>query len=235
MTIRSRIGFPIEPVLPRRLETNVCRRAVVLFQVENHKGVWTRLGMENEIAYIGNRIVWGGERPFGLSALDRRQHLYCIGKSGSGKTTLLRNLIIQDIQAGHGVGIIDPHGDLAESLLHEIPPHRTDDVVYFNPADTEFPIGLNLLQAKEPPHLVASGIVGAFKNIWRDFWGPRLEYILYATVAALLDCQNTTLLGIQRMLIDGQYRAWVVRQVKDPIVRAFWNYEFEGYEKGILN
>jgi DNA helicase HerA-like ATPase len=110
--------------------------------------------------------------------------LYVIGKTGSGKTTLLRNLILQHITLGHGVGLIDPHGDLAEELLHHIPPHRADHVVYFNPGDIDFPIGLNLLSNVVPDdrHLVASGIVEAFKGIWRDSWGPRLEYILYNAV-----------------------------------------------------
>lgn len=181
---------------------------------------------------VGKRFQWGEDTPFGFSASDRRHHLYTIGKSGAGKTTLLRNLILQDIAAGHGVGVIDPHGDLATDLLDHIPPHRIDDVVYFNPADTEYPIGFNVLGGVPPErrHLVASGVVSAFKSIWRDSWGPRLEYILYAAVAALLECQNVSLLGVQRMLHDARYRTWVVKQVKDPIVRSFWVNEFESYD-----
>jgi hypothetical protein len=169
---------------------------------------------ENSTSYIGNREVWGGSRPFGLSRTDRRQHLYTIGKTGTGKTTLLRNLILQDIERGEGVGVIDPHGDLSQELLEHIPSWRTDDVVYFNPADHEHPIGFNLLQSVPPQrrHLVASGVVSAFKSIWRDSWGPRLEYILYAAVAALLDCQNVTLLGVQRILTDPLYRRRLVEQ-----------------------
>jgi hypothetical protein len=134
------------------------------------------------INYIGHRQAWGQMVPFGLLPADRRQHVYCIGKTGTGKTTLLRNLILQDIELGHGVGVIDPHGDLAEDILDQIPPWRTDDVVYFNPADLDYPIGLNLLQrvAPERRHRIASGVVGAMKAIWRDSWGPRMEYILYA-------------------------------------------------------
>jgi hypothetical protein len=193
--------------------------------------------MSEHIVDVGVRDVWGGTEPFGLRRGDRRQHVYTIGKTGTGKTTLLRNLILQDIAAGEGVGIIDPHGDLAEEILDYIPPWRTDHVVYFNPADQEFPIGLNLLQAvpKERRHLIRSGIVGAFKNIWRDSWGPRLEYILSAAVAALLDVQNATILGIPRMLVDDRYRAWVLKQVKDPLVRAFWETEFVGYDKKFRN
>jgi hypothetical protein len=125
------------------------------------------------IAYLGTRQVYGGTQRTSISSADRRQHVYCVGQSGTGKTTLLRNLILQDIEHGHGVGVIDPHGDLAVDLLDSIPPWRTDDVVYFNPADTAFPIGLNLLQKvpAERRHRVASGIVGAMKSFWRDSWG----------------------------------------------------------------
>src|SRR5437868_387642 len=109
--------------------------------------------------WIGDRHVWGGELPCGLSRGDRRQHLYVVGKTGTGKTTLLRNLILQDIEAGEGVGVIDPHGDLADDLLDHIPRWRTDHVVYFNPADYEYPVGFNLLRptAPENRHRVASG------------------------------------------------------------------------------
>jgi hypothetical protein len=181
---------------------------------------------------IGERQGWGDPRAFGISSADHCHHIYIIGKTGSGKTTLLRNMLIQHIALGHGVGLIDPHGDLAEELLHHIPPERADHLVYFNPGDLEFPIGLNLLANVEPDdrHLVASGIVGAFKNIWRDSWGPRMEYIFYNAVAALLDCSNTTLLGVNRMLTDDVYRAWVIPQIKDPFIRAFWAEEYAGYD-----
>ncbi len=191
--------------------------------------------MNDELPHIiiGERHGWGDARPFGISAIDERQHIYIIGKTGSGKTTLLRNLILQHIALGHGVGLIDPHGDLAEEILHHIPPRRADHLVYFNPGDLEHPTALNLL-ARVPPderHLVASGIVSAFKGIWRDSWGPRLEYILYNAVAALLDCENVSLLGVSRLLTDPRYRAKIVRQIKDPFIRAFWVEEYEGYDE----
>ena len=186
---------------------------------------------------IGNASRWaGGERLFGIWRRDRRNHLYVLGKTGSGKTTLLRNLILQDIVNGHGVGVIDPHGDLARELLDLIPSRRTDDVVYFDPGDTEFPIGFNVFfnVPKDRRHLVASGLVSSFKSIWRDSWGARMEYILYAATAALLDCPNSSLLGLQRMLADTRYRAWVVKQVQDPLVRAFWTDEFAHYDPKFL-
>jgi energy-coupling factor transporter ATP-binding protein EcfA2 len=189
---------------------------------------------DNETVYMGKRHEWGADRPFGLEPHERRQHLYVIGQTGSGKSTLLRNLILQDIEAGRGVGLIDPHGDLAHDILDHIPSWRTDDIVYFDPSAHD-PLALNLFRATSDNwHLVASGIVSAFKKIWGDSWGPRLEYVLFATVAALLQCENTSLMGASRMLHDASYRAWVVRQVKDPMIRSFWVNEFENYSRSFM-
>jgi hypothetical protein len=180
--------------------------------------------------FIGHRHEWGGDTPCGIDLHDRRQHVYVIGQTGTGKSTLLRNLILQDIEEGRGVALIDPHGDLAADILEQIPPHRTNDVVYFDPA-TPNPLAINLFRATTDNwHLVASGIVSAFKKIWGHSWGPRLEYVLYATVAALVQCNNTSLLGVSRMLHDEKYRLWVVRQIKDPMVRSFWEDEFANYD-----
>jgi hypothetical protein len=191
-----------------------------------------RKTMNKDSIIIGEYINWGAPVPFGLSPVDHRQHLYVIGKTGVGKTTLLRNLILQHIHAGHGVGVIDPHGDLADELLQHIPPARTDHLVYFNPGDIDHPVSLNLLAdvPTDDRPLVASGIVGAFKNIWRDSWGARLEYILYNAIAALLDCSNTSLLGVNRLLMDSGYRHWVVNQIRDPFIREFWKSEYESYD-----
>jgi energy-coupling factor transporter ATP-binding protein EcfA2 len=182
--------------------------------------------------YIGTRDGWGGTLPFGIANADARQHVYVIGKTGSGKTTLLKNLIAQHIEAGHGVGLIDPHGDLAEELLDCVPPHRVNDLAYFNPSDLEFPVGINVLAdvPRDERHLVASGIVEAFKGIWKDSWGPRLEYILYNAVAAVLDAGGATLLAVTRMLSDASFRKRIVSKVQDPLVRSFWIDEFERYD-----
>jgi hypothetical protein len=188
--------------------------------------------MNDDFIQLGLRHGWGEPLPFGITTPDARHHTYIIGKTGSGKTTLLRNMIVQHIALGHGVGVIDPHGDLAEELLNHVPRWRTDHVCYFNPSDLEHPVAFNPL-ANVPPderHLVASGLTGAFKSLWRDSWGPRLEYILYNALAALLDCQNVSLLGVNRMLIDERYRAWVIRQVKDPFIRDYWAVEYAGYD-----
>lgn len=183
---------------------------------------------------IGMRYGWGNQlTPFDIDQVARRQHLYIIGKTGTGKSTLLKNLILADIHAGRGVGLIDPHGDLANDILEHIPRSRMNDVVVFDVTDYEHPIAFNVLKPvdKDQRPLVASSIVSAFKNIWHDSWGPRLEYILYACVAALMECQNVTLLGMQRMLIDGKFLDWVIDQVRDPVVRAYWSGEFMQFDR----
>jgi len=190
----------------------------------------------DRISHIGHRGVWGGTHPFGVCRSDRRQHLFLIGKSGVGKSTLLRNLILGDIAAGEGIGLIDPHGDLAEEILDHLPPSRSRDVIYFNPSDLEYPIAFNILKndGADSIHLLASSIVSAFKSIWRESWGPRLEHILYHTIAALGECPNSSILGVPRMLLDERYRDWVVGQVRDPAVRSFWEGEFAGYDRRFI-
>ncbi len=189
---------------------------------------------ESPEIFIGSRHGWGQDTPFGINLDDRRQHLYLIGQSGSGKSTLLRNLILDDIDKGRGVALVDPHGDLASDILDHIPRCRTEDVVYFDPT-SPYPISINLLRATGNNwHLVTSGIVSTFKKIWGDSWGPRLEYILFATVAALAQANNTTLLGVSRMLYDDRYREWIVRQIKDPMILSFWINEFELYDSRLL-
>jgi DNA helicase HerA-like ATPase len=138
--------------------------------------------MENDTTTIGLRDGWGGLKPFGLSRIDRRQHAYVLGRTGVGKSTLLVNMAIQDIERGEGVVFIDPHGDNARMLLDLIPPARIAETVFFDPADEAYPIGLNVLRSSREKHLVVSAVVSAMKGIWRDSWGPRLEYILAATV-----------------------------------------------------
>lgn len=187
--------------------------------------------MENHDIYIGTRGIY--ETPFALSSADRRQHVYAVGRTGLGKSTLLRNLLIQDIRAGAGVCLIDPHGDLADDLLDYIPRRRTADVVYLNPADVANPLAFNPLDVADPErhHLVVSGLVSIFAHLWADSWGPRLEYILANTLAAILEHGNATLLGALRMLTDEHFRAQVVRRVTDPVVRRFWIDEFERYSE----
>jgi CxxC-x17-CxxC domain-containing protein len=170
-------------------------------------------------------------RQFGIKVNDRRKHMYIIGKTGMGKTTLLENIAIQDIQAGRGVGIVDPHGEFAEKMLDFVPSHRINDVVYFNPADLDYPIAFNVIEKVDPEHrhLVASGLVGVFKKIWAETWGPRLEYVLRNAILALLEYPGSTLLGIMRMLVDKAYRRKVIDKIQDPVVKSFWVEEFAKY------
>jgi len=181
---------------------------------------------------LGTAKKWGQTFPFELQLPELRNHVYVVGKTGSGKTTILRNMIFQLIFLGQGVGLIDPHGDLAEELLDLVPRWRSDHFVYFNPSDLNYPTSFNLLGnvPREERHLVASGIVGAFKSIWRDSWGPRMEYILYNALTALMECPNTSLLGLNRLLTDEAYRRWVIGQVKDPFIREFWEHEYASYD-----
>ena len=168
---------------------------------------------------------------FGIAHPDRRLHLHILGKTGTGKTTLLKNLIIQDLRHNHGVAVIDPHGNLVNSLLELVPSHRVQQTVYFNPADVEFPLGFNILESVHPDMrpLVASHVVTVYKDIYRDSWGPRLEYILHNAILSLLDIRDSTLLGMLRLLSDKDYRARVVPLIQDPLVKKFWTDEFDRY------
>lgn len=186
-----------------------------------------------EVALFAETNFRGARKRFGIKTDDRRRHMYIIGKTGMGKTTTLENLIISDIRAGRGVGVVDPHGDLAEKILDFIPADRINDVVYFNPADLDWPIAFNILESIDPryKHLVASGMMGVFKKIWPDVWSARMEYILNNTILALLDCPGSTMLGINRMLADRDYRKKVILKLKDPVVKAFWVDEFAKYNE----
>ena len=186
-----------------------------------------------DITVIGKTNFRNQEVKFGIKAGDRRRHMYVIGQTGTGKTTLLENMVIDDIRAGRGVGIIDPHGEFAEKILDFVPESRVDDVIYFNPADIDNPIAFNPLEkvGMEYRHLIASGIMGVFKKIWVDAWSARMEYILNNTLLALLEFPDSTLLGIMRMLADKDYRKKIVDNLQDPVIKAFWANEFSRYSQ----
>ncbi|MBS3787494.1 MAG: type IV secretion system DNA-binding domain-containing protein [Candidatus Bipolaricaulota bacterium] len=181
--------------------------------------------------YIG-KTNFRGEKKFGIKREDRRHHAYVVGKTGTGKTTLLKQMAVQDIRNGEGVAVIDPHGDLAEELLDYVPKERINDVVYFNPADLDYPIGLNVFKNVDSSerHLVASGLMSVFKRLFHDSWGPRLEHILRNSIYALLEFPGSTLLGIPRLLYDDRYREKVVEKVEDPKVKDFWKNEYSNYD-----
>lgn len=186
---------------------------------------------KDDIVLFGETNFRNNRRKFGIKTDDRRRHFYIIGKTGSGKSTMIENMIYQDIIAGKGVGVVDPHGELAEKVINFIPASRINETIYFNPADFDFPIAFNVLEKVDPSlrHLIASGLIGIFKKIWADSWGPRLEYVLRNAILALLEYPGSTLLGIMRILVDKEYRKKVVLKITDPVVRAFWNEEFTKY------
>jgi len=167
-----------------------------------------------------------------LDGEERRRHLYVVGQTGTGKSTLLLNLIAQDLASGAGLALLDPHGDLAEAALRYVPRRRTNDLIYLDPADAERPIGFNPLShvPDELKPIVADGVVSAFRHVWPESWGPRLDYILTNAVRALLDVPGGTLLMLPRLLIDEPFRVELVaRHVGDPVVRAFWLSEYAAY------
>lgn len=188
---------------------------------------------EKEITLFGKVNFRNADRKFGIRTDDRRRHMYIIGKTGMGKTTLMSNMILSDIYAGHGICYIDPHGDEAEKLIDFIPPERINDVVYFNPADTAFPFGFNILEnpTDDRKHLVRDGLMGVFKKIWPDVWSARMEYILQNCVSALLDYPGATLMGINRLLVDKDYREKVIDKIRDPVVKTFWVAEFSAWSE----
>lgn len=187
--------------------------------------------MADNITVFAETNFRNQNRKFGVKTDDRRRHMYLIGKTGMGKSTILENMIVDDIRAGKGVMVVDPHGDLAEKIIEYIPSSRVNDVIYFNPADMEYPIAFNVVEQVEPHlrHLVASGLIGVFQKLWADSWGPRLEYILRNAILAILDYPGSTLLAVTRMLSDKNFRKKVVEKIQDPVVKSFWVNEFAGY------
>lgn len=183
----------------------------------------------NRITFIGNVDYRNKMIKFGIKAKDRTKHTYIIGKSGMGKSTVMENMAIQDIQNGEGVAFLDPHGGTAEKLLDFVPEHRKKDVIYFAPFDTDHPIGLNVLEKVDisKRHLVANGLMAAFKKVFgEDKFSDRMQYILNNIILTLLENDDETLIGINRILSDKEYRKKMVANVKDPSIKSFWVDEF---------
>ena len=187
----------------------------------------------NDLTLIGRTDYRNTRAEFGIKTDDRMRHIYVIGKSGVGKSTLLENMIIGDIEAGRGVVVVDPHGELADKIVDAIPERRIEDVVIFDPSDRDFPIAFNILdvQHEDQKGNVASGFVSSLKKIFGNSWGPRLEYILRNATLAILDAPNPTMLGIPQMLTDVSFRNSVIPQIKDPVVRDFWKNEWAAKEQ----
>ncbi|MDO8594578.1 MAG: type IV secretion system DNA-binding domain-containing protein [bacterium] len=189
------------------------------------------LGPPNPITYFGQTDSRGRRTPFGIKERDRSRHMYVIGKTGMGKSTLLENMAIQDIKNGHGICFIDPHGKTADLLLDYVPENRIKDVLYFAPFDMDYPVSFNIMEDVGPDkrHLVVNGLMATFEKIWVDAWSARMAYILQNTLLALLEYPGSTLLGVNRMLVDKEYRKLVVANTTDPSVKSFWNDEFAKY------
>jgi hypothetical protein len=183
------------------------------------------------VTYFAETDFRGKKTKFGIKPLDRARHVYVIGKTGMGKSTMLENMAIQDIQNGEGIAFIDPHGGTAEKLLSYVPEHRIKDVIYFAPWDLAYPVSFNVMEdvGKDERYLVANGLMASFKKIWPDVWSARMEYILNNIILALLEYPGSTLLGVNRMLSDKEYRNAVVANVTDPSIKAFWVDEFAKY------
>jgi len=186
---------------------------------------------ERDISLLGVTNFRGDNTVFGLRREDRGRHVYILGQTGTGKSGALELLTLSDIYYDQGFAVIDPHGDYAHNVLSFIPSRRVDDVVYFNPADSEHPVGFNPLEINDATlkgH-VSSELVGVLKRLFAESWGPRLEYILRYTLLALLDYPNSTMLDVTRMLTDRKFRADVVTYIDDPVVKNFWVTEFASW------
>lgn len=186
---------------------------------------------DEQITYFAFADHRGKQKKFGIKALDRSKHVYVIGKTGMGKSVLLENMAAQDIQNGNGVAFIDPHGSAVEALLDYIPEERVKDVIYLAPFDMEYPISFNVMEdvGYDKRHLVVSGLISTFKKIWPDVWSARMEYILTNTLFALLEYPDSTLLDVNRMLINKEFRKDVVSHITDPVIKSFWAEEFVTY------
>lgn len=186
---------------------------------------------DNQISAFGLTNFRGLQKQFGIYRRDRSRHVYIIGQTGTGKSGLLELLALSDIYQNQGYAIIDPHGDFAVDNLKFIPESRIKDVVYFNPADTAYPLAFNPMEVYDPSQRnnISSEIIGVLKRMFADSWGPRLEYILRYTILALLEYPDTTMLDITRMLTNKSFREKVLAKVTDTVVLQFWRVEFASW------
>lgn len=170
---------------------------------------------------------------YGIHRLDRRRHMYVIGKTGTGKSTLLANMAIGDLKNNEGICVIDPHGDLVETLLNYIPSHRINDVIYFDPSDPEKTVQINLFEGSNVVHreLIASGIVAVFRKLYAYSWGPRLEYILRNALLTLLKSETARLSDIIDLLTNKSFRKKYVDGLDDAILKNFWELEFDAMQE----
>lgn len=177
-----------------------------------------------DITELGRVRFRGERRRFGIRADDLRRHMFICGRTGTGKSTLIRAMVGDAMRSGKNVCVIDPHGDLIDAILDEVPRHRTNDVVHFSAAERTCPVAFNPLHCDsvEQRPLVADSIVVSLKKMYGDSWGPRLETILRNSVLALLEQPDATLLSVQKLLTNKPWRTSLVSRVSDPVIRSFW-------------
>ena len=189
------------------------------------------LHVDERITFLGRLNFRNDRRMFGIRQADRRAHIYVIGKTGTGKSTLLETLIGQDIGTGQGVMLLDPHGDLAERVVACVPEHRRTDLIYFDATDARQPIGFNPLERVHPDKrsLAAAGMLDAFKKLWADSWGPRLEHLLRNALLCLMDQPQATLADVLRLLDDDEFRRNAASRTAAQQVRRFWLKEYAAY------
>ncbi len=186
---------------------------------------------------VGTNTYGGEEVPIGMTLPQRQKHTYVIGKTGMGKTTLLKSSIYQDMVNDKGLAVLDPHGDMFRELLEIVPKHRRKDVVVFNPADRQYPIGLNILAPgihfdnEEDAHeWITGSVLSVFAKLTNEaFWGPRMEHILRNVTLTALATENPNLHTLQRLLTDKKYQREVVPTLTDPVLKQFWTAELKAY------
>ncbi len=181
------------------------------------------------VNFFGKTIFHNKDTIFGIKDIDRRRHVWAIGKTGTGKSTLIANMAIDDLKKDRGIAVIDPHGDLCETILDYIPKHRINDVIYFNPADKDYPIVINPLEVtnKEEAELVVSGLMSIFTKIWANVWSARMEYILRNAMLTLTQVENSTLNDVITLLTNRQFRAKIVINIPDPALKRYWVEEYD--------
>ena len=184
---------------------------------------------KKSVNYFAHTVFKNKDTIFGIKDKDRRRHIWTIGKTGTGKSTMIANMAVDDLKKDRGIAVIDPHGDLCETLLDYVPRHRINDVIYFNPADKDFPISINPLEVtnREEAELVTSGLMAIFTKIWPDVWSARMEYILRNSFLTMSQVEGSTLEDVLKLLVNKSFRKKVMEKVNDKSLTNFWEEEFD--------